>query len=92
MIEKKAVGESRNDSHSYGNTIRLHSPPRQTSCQSCPFPPQSVANLKLLTDDQKHDLIEQMKEEMREATEHLEFERAAELRDSIEEIKEQLES
>jgi excinuclease ABC subunit B len=35
--------------------------------------------------------MEQMREEMREAAENLEFERAAELRDSIEQIEEQLE-
>jgi excinuclease ABC subunit B len=46
--------------------------------------------VEYLTDDQKRDLIEQMKEEMEEAAENLDFERAAELRDSIEEIKEQL--
>jgi len=46
--------------------------------------------VEYLSDDQKRDLIEQMTEEMEEAAENLEFERAAELRDSIEELKEQL--
>ena len=46
--------------------------------------------IKYLDDDQKRDLVEQMKNEMREAAENLEFERAADLRDSIEELKEQL--
>jgi excinuclease ABC subunit B len=46
--------------------------------------------LKYLDDDQKRDLVKQMREEMREAAENLEFERAAELRDSIEEIEGQL--
>jgi len=46
--------------------------------------------VEYLSDDQKRDLIEQMTEEMEEAAENLEFERAAELRDSIEEIEEQL--
>jgi excinuclease ABC subunit B len=46
--------------------------------------------VEYLTDDQKRDLIEQMREEMEEAAENLDFERAAELRDSIEEIEEQL--
>ncbi len=46
--------------------------------------------VKYLSDDQKRDLIEQMKSEMKEAAENLEFERAAELRDSIEEIEKQL--
>ena len=48
--------------------------------------------VKYLSDDQKRDLIEQMKTEMQEAAENLEFERAAELRDSIEEIEKQLEA
>jgi excinuclease ABC subunit B len=47
--------------------------------------------VKYLNDDQKRDLIEQMREEMLEASENLEFERAAELRDSIEELERQLE-
>ena len=46
--------------------------------------------VQYLSDDQKRDLIEQMKSEMKEAAENLEFERAAELRDSIEEIEKQL--
>ena len=47
--------------------------------------------VEYLSDDQKRDLIEQMKEEMEEAAENLEFERAAELRDSIEELEAELE-
>jgi len=43
--------------------------------------------IKYLTDDQKHDLIKQMKEEMDEAAKELHFERAAELRDSIAQIE-----
>jgi excinuclease ABC subunit B len=46
--------------------------------------------VEYLSDDQKRDLIDQMEEEMEEAAENLEFERAAELRDSIEELEEQL--
>ena len=46
--------------------------------------------VEYLSDDQERDLIDQMTEEMEEAAENLEFERAAELRDSIEELKEQL--
>ena len=46
--------------------------------------------VQYLSDDQKRDLIEQMQSEMKEAAENLEFERAAELRDSIEEIEKQL--
>jgi len=39
--------------------------------------------LKYLTDDQKKDMIRQLKEEMLEAASNLKFEKAAELRDSI---------
>ncbi|WP_022836502.1 excinuclease ABC subunit UvrB [Salisaeta longa] len=46
--------------------------------------------IKYLDDDQKRDLIDQMTEEMRTAADNLEFERAAELRDSIDELKAQL--
>ena len=38
---------------------------------------------KYLSDDQKRDLLAQLEREMREAAENLEFERAAELRDSM---------
>jgi excinuclease ABC subunit B len=46
--------------------------------------------VEYLSDDQKRDLLEQMREEMLEAADNLEFERAAELRDSIEDLEEQL--
>ena len=42
--------------------------------------------IKYLSDDQKRDLIEQLRTEMKEASEALEFEKAAELRDSIAEL------
>ena len=48
--------------------------------------------VKYLSDDQKRDLIDQMKTEMREAADDREFERAAELRDTIQELQEQLEA
>jgi excinuclease ABC subunit B len=43
--------------------------------------------VKFLTDDQKRDLVKQLKREMVQAAENLEFERAAELRDSIAQIE-----
>jgi len=46
--------------------------------------------VKYLTDDQKRDLIAQLRREMLEAAENLEFERAAELRDSIAQIESEL--
>jgi len=42
---------------------------------------------RYLTDDQKRDLIAQLSDEMAEAAKDLEFERAAELRDGIEQLK-----
>ena len=46
--------------------------------------------VKYLTEDQKRDLIEQLRREMLEASENLEFERAAELRDSITQVEAEL--
>ena len=43
--------------------------------------------VKYLTDDQKQDLVAQLTEEMEEAAMNLEFEKAAELRDSIAQIE-----
>jgi len=45
---------------------------------------------KYLTDDQKRDLIANLRSEMFEASEKLEFERAAELRDSISQLQAEL--
>jgi excinuclease ABC subunit B len=42
---------------------------------------------KYLTEDQKKDLLIELKEEMRRAAKDLEFERAAELRDEIERLE-----
>ncbi len=57
-----------------------------------PGAPAVVADplVKYLTDDQKRDLLEQLRKEMLEAAENLEFERAAELRDSIAQIEAEL--
>ena len=46
--------------------------------------------IKYLTDDQKRDLMKQMKTDMIEAASHLEFERAAELRDSVAQMEHSL--
>ncbi len=43
--------------------------------------------MKYLTDDQKRDLVAQLTREMETAAENLEFEKAAELRDSIAQIE-----
>jgi len=57
-----------------------------------PNRPSLVADpiLRYLTDDQKHDLIVQMRTEMLEAAEALEFERAVELRDAIAQLETEL--
>ena len=84
-IDQIREGTAIADEKSDGEESHTYAGPEQLSSQ--------VADpvVKYLTDDQKRDLVEQMKEEMREAADNLEFERAAELRDSIEEIQEQLE-
>ncbi len=46
--------------------------------------------IKYLTDDQKRDLIEQLRTEMQEVSKKLHFEKAAELRDSISELEKTL--
>ncbi len=46
--------------------------------------------IKYLTDDQKRDLMKQMKTEMIEAASNLDFERAAELRDSVAQMEHSL--
>ncbi|MDX1531211.1 MAG: excinuclease ABC subunit UvrB, partial [Rhodothermales bacterium] len=46
--------------------------------------------VKYLTDDQKRDLVAQLQGEMLKAAENLEFEKAAELRDSIAQIEAEL--
>ncbi|MGB1376049.1 MAG: helicase-related protein, partial [Rhodothermales bacterium] len=58
-----------------------------------PDPGRKVADpiIKYLTDDQKRDLVAQMQVEMKEPAKNLEFERAAELRDSIAQIEGSLE-
>ncbi len=66
-----------------GQSSRAYSGPEQLGPIVDPI-------VKHLTDDQKRDLIAQMRREMLEAAEDLDFERAAELRDSIEQIEGQL--
>ena len=46
--------------------------------------------IKYLTDDQKRDLIEQLRAEMQDVSKQLHFEKAAELRDSIAQLEETL--
>ena len=46
--------------------------------------------LKFMTKEQKQELIEQLRTEMREAAKDLEFERAAQLRDEIARLQEKI--
>ena len=43
--------------------------------------------IRYMTEDQKKDLLEELKTEMRNAAKDLEFERAAELRDEIDRLE-----
>ena len=78
IADEKSNGEDSGSRHHYGSPEQLSS---------------EVADpvVEYLSEDQKRDLIEQMREEMEAAAEELDFERAAELRDSIEELEEELE-
>jgi excinuclease ABC subunit B len=53
--------------------------------QEMPKVAESV--MRYLTPDQKKDLLDELKNEMRNAAKDLEFERAAELRDEIERLE-----
>jgi excinuclease ABC subunit B len=76
--------EKRDDREAVGRGVHYGGPEQLTAQVADPV-------VKYLSADQKRDLIAQMREEMLEASENLEFERAAELRDSIEELEGQLE-
>jgi len=80
-----AIADEKGDDHP-GQKRQHYGGPEQLSSK--------VADpvVKYLDNDQKRDLVDQMKEEMQEAAENLDFERAAELRDSIEDLEEQLAS
>ena len=62
---------------------------RRTLYYSGPEQLKRVADpvVKYLTDDQRRDLVAQLTREMEEAAVNLEFEKAAELRDSIAQIE-----
>jgi excinuclease ABC subunit B len=68
-----------------------HTDPRETTyARQGRVPMAADPVIKYLTDDQKRDLIEQLRTEMNEASEALEFEKAAELRDAIVELEDSL--
>lgn len=73
IAEERADQTDGRQSYTYGNTLK----------------PSVAADpvVKYLTKEQKQDLIAQMKKEMLEAAENLQFERAAELRDSVDQLE-----
>ena len=56
---------------------------RDARREAVPLPMIADSVLRYLTDEQKRDMIEELKTEMRNASKDLEFERAAQLRDEI---------
>ena len=81
IMRGTVIAEERADYHS--DMGRYYSGPEQLGPIVDPV-------VQHLTDDQKRDLLKQMRKEMLEAAENLEFEKAAELRDSISQIEKQL--
>lgn len=78
IMEGTAIADERREA--VGPTSRYYADPDQLKVVADPI-------LKYLTDDQKRDLLKQMKQEMIEAASNLQFERAAELRDSIAQLE-----
>jgi excinuclease ABC subunit B len=60
---------------------------RDARREAAALPKIADAVVRYLTDDQKRDMIEELKQEMRNAAKDLEFERAANLRDEIERLE-----
>ncbi|TDI72552.1 MAG: excinuclease ABC subunit UvrB [Bacteroidetes bacterium] len=75
IAEEKAKGG--------GPATRYYSGPDQLKAVADPV-------LKYLTDDQKRDLMVQLRKEMEEAAEKLKFEKAAEIRDTIAQLEKDL--
>jgi len=76
IADHKPAHDERRDVHYYAGPDQL--------------PKVADPVVKYLTDDQKRDLVAQLTREMEAAAENLEFEKAAELRDSIAQIEEEL--
>jgi excinuclease ABC subunit B len=76
IADHKPAHDERRDVHYYAGPDQL--------------PKVADPVVKYLTDDQKRDLVAQLTREMESAAENLEFEKAAELRDSIAQIEEEL--
>jgi len=77
QIMRGTIIAEQNQEGADGPSSRYYAGPEQLKVVADPI-------LKYLTADQKRDLITQLQQEMLQASENLEFERAAELRDNIE--------
>ena len=81
IMEGTVIAEEKH--HEGGPASRYYDGPDQLKKVADPV-------MKYLTDDQKRDLMKQLKSEMVDAAGNLEFERAAELRDTIDQLKKDL--
>ena len=80
IMRGTVIAEEKRDGDEEKRGAHYYSGPQQLPMAADPV-------VKYLTDEQKGDLAEQLRREMLEAAENLEFERAAELRDQIEQIE-----
>ena len=83
IMRGTVIAEEKRDGDEEKRGAHYYSGPQQLPMAADPV-------VKYLTDEQKGDLAEQLRREMLEAAENLEFERAAELRDQIEQIEKAL--
>ena len=83
IMRGTVIAEEKRDGDEAKRGAHYYSGPQPLSIAADPV-------VKYLTDAQKGDLAEQLRREMLEAAENLEFERAAELRDQIEQIEQAL--
>ena len=83
IMRGTVIAEEKRDGDEEKRGAHYYSGPQQLPMAADPV-------VKYLTDEQKGDLAEQLRREMLEAAENLEFERATELRDQIEQIEKAL--
>ncbi len=83
IMEGTVIAEEKHEGG--GPASRYYSGPDQLKAVADPV-------LKYLTDDQKRDLMVQLRQEMEEAAEKLKFEKAAEIRDTIAQLEKDLDA
>lgn len=83
IMEGTVIAEEKHEGG--GPASRYYSGPDQLKAVADPV-------LKYLTDDQKRDLMVQLRQEMEEAAEKLKFEKAAEIRDTIVQLEKGLDA